>query len=209
MNAPMKKTASIGILILAGGQGSRMGGRDKGWVKIGDQAFVEQLLSGLKAQISTLDIDPYIVISANRNLQRYKALADWVISDQRSGYQGPLAGIESALATEPLQHVQRWIVCPVDTPILPEDYLASMLSLEADELGYLVHNQRHHYTHLSLPSSFKAELVEYLDAGRRSMKGLLFDREKVKPVLTQNQGFVLENINSLDHCLSNRLPKFA
>lgn len=202
-------SSDIGILILAGGQGSRMGGADKGWVEIAGKTLIQTLLDNLKIQCDEQGITPQIVISANRNIEAYEMLGHSVVIDQRSGYQGPLAGIEAALSTKRLESIKRWVVCPVDTPVLPESYLKSMLRLKAEEVGYLIHNQRHHYAHLSLPSSFQSELKVYMRSGQRSIKGLFLGSKKANPVVMQNDGFYIENINSLKSDCSHRFRQSA
>ena len=79
------------LIILAGGQGQRMGGADKGLVEVDGKPLVAHLLDNL------LPRPTRIVISANRNADRYQAWADQVVADRRDGFLGPLAGLEAAL----------------------------------------------------------------------------------------------------------------
>ena len=79
----------ISAIVLAGGQGRRVGGVDKGWLDYGGRPMIEHILARLKPQVDD------VVISCNRNLPRYAALAP-VIEDQYRGYLGPLAGISAA-----------------------------------------------------------------------------------------------------------------
>ena len=107
-------------LVLAGGRGSRMEGRDKGWIMWQGHPLIEHVLDRLKNQT----VPPHrITISANRNLDAYQQTGHVVLSDDRAGYLGPLAGIESALVRcrQPLL-----LVLPCDTPAIPFD-LAELL----------------------------------------------------------------------------------
>lgn len=83
--------ACCSILILAGGQGRRMGGRDKGWLQWRGRALIEHVQSLVRPLCDDL------IISCNRNQQAYAALADRLVSDSEPGYQGPLLGIIEAL----------------------------------------------------------------------------------------------------------------
>ncbi len=105
-------------LVLAGGQGQRMGGLDKGLQAYGTDALVAHVVRRLKPQVGTL------MISANRHLEDYRDYADEVISDAFADYAGPLAGMHAGL-----KHCRtRWLLtAPCDSPFLPDD-LASRLS---------------------------------------------------------------------------------
>ena len=83
--------AAITGVILAGGRGSRLLWQDKGLVNFKGKPLIEWILQGLQAQVGA------ILISANRNLAAYQAYTYPVISDDLSDFQGPLAGILSAM----------------------------------------------------------------------------------------------------------------
>lgn len=112
-------------LVLAGGRGQRMGGRDKGWQPHLGQPLVAHCLQRLQAQSWPL---AETLISANRNLAAYAALGHRVCADApdsknnplSSAFEGPMAGVRSGLAhcTTP------WLLCvPCDAPHLPLDLL--------------------------------------------------------------------------------------
>ncbi|HDO34129.1 MAG TPA: molybdenum cofactor guanylyltransferase MobA, partial [Chromatiales bacterium] len=71
----MADTAAITGLILAGGRARRMGGRDKGLIPLAGRPLVEHVLSALRPQVATL------LISANRNLARYRRCGVPVLPD--------------------------------------------------------------------------------------------------------------------------------
>src|SRR5437773_11308272 len=83
--------ADITGVILAGGRGSRMGGEDKGFVALNGSPMVAHVVTRLRPQVGDL------VISANRNQDRYRSFGARVVPDLIGGYQGPLAGIAAAL----------------------------------------------------------------------------------------------------------------
>lgn len=108
---PLQPLPICGV-ILAGGQGSRMGGQDKGWVVYEQQPLVQQIVNRLTPQVADL------IINANRNLEEYAALGFPVVSDIEAGFHGPLMGILSGLKAS----TQEWtLFVPCDGPFLPKD----------------------------------------------------------------------------------------
>ncbi len=96
--------------ILAGGQGWRMGGRDKGLLVHHGRALFEQVLERLRDQVDG------VLISANRHQSRYAESGFPVLADMQFAGSGPLAGIATLLAACPAP----WLLTvPVDAPLLP------------------------------------------------------------------------------------------
>ncbi|WP_058553744.1 molybdenum cofactor guanylyltransferase MobA [Thiohalocapsa sp. ML1] len=155
-------------LILAGGAGRRMGGRDKGLVTLDGRALVDWTAERLRPQVGRL------WISANRNAEQYAALAEHIVADRLDGFQGPLAGIAAALAVIETP----WLLtCPCDTPRLPVDLgarLAAALAADpAADLAIAADSQREHPLHALLPAHLAPNLDAYLAAGGRSVHGWL------------------------------------
>jgi molybdopterin-guanine dinucleotide biosynthesis protein A len=155
-------------LILAGGAGRRMGGRDKGLVEVEGRPLVAWTADALRPQAGRL------WISANRNAGRYAPLAERVIADRLDGFQGPLAGIAAALAVTE----STWLLtAPCDTPLLPADLgkrLAAALAAEpAADLAIAADTVRQHPLHALLPTRLAPGLDAYLAEGGRSVRGWL------------------------------------
>jgi molybdopterin-guanine dinucleotide biosynthesis protein A len=110
---------SVTGLILAGGQGSRMGGVDKGLIEWQGRPLVLHVAQRLAPQVDRL------MISANRNLERYSSFGWAVVADRTMGYDGPLAGLDAGLGacTTPLL-----AMVPCDAPHLPLDLVARLHS---------------------------------------------------------------------------------
>lgn len=114
---------TVAGLVLAGGRGSRMrASLPKPLLRLGDRVLAEHAA----ASLASLDT---ILVSAN-DLQAYEALGLPLVPDRRSGFAGPLAGLEAAafwLRTHrrPVTHV---LSVPGDTPFLPHDLLARLLA---------------------------------------------------------------------------------
>lgn len=113
MDSPIA-SEDITALILAGGQGSRMGGMDKGLQTFNGIALAQHSLNRLR---SGGGIGP-VAINANRNLAIYGSFGVPVWPDDLGGYAGPLAGFLSGLA-----HCETpfLLTVPCDTPLFPLD----------------------------------------------------------------------------------------
>ena len=110
--------ADITGLILAGGEGRRMGGADKGLIEFAGRPLIEHVIERLQPQVGTL------LISANRNLDAYRRYGFPVLTDQLEQRLGPLAGIQAGLQA----CTTSWLlVCPCDSPRLPLDLAQRMM----------------------------------------------------------------------------------
>ncbi|WP_238946327.1 molybdenum cofactor guanylyltransferase MobA [Vandammella animalimorsus] len=110
---PATTAARIGALILAGGQGRRMGGCNKGLQPLLGQPLAQHVVQALRPQVHS------IAISANADLPAYQALGlpVWPDAPQWQGL-GPLAGIASA-APHLAPDLDALLLVPCDTPLLP------------------------------------------------------------------------------------------
>lgn len=118
MNAGLGLVASdITGLILAGGQGRRMGGVDKGLQPFRGEPLVCHALRRLAPQVGA------VLINANRHLDTYATFGPRVVPDALPDYPGPLAGLLTGL-----NHCQTpWLVTvPCDAPYFPLDYVARL-----------------------------------------------------------------------------------
>jgi molybdopterin-guanine dinucleotide biosynthesis protein A len=109
MSAPHTDVTGV---VLAGGQGRRMGGVDKGWVALDGKPMVAHVLARLVPQVGE------VWINANQNLERYRALGHRVVADAVGGFAGPLAGLHAGLTVATTALV---VTVPCDSPFLPED----------------------------------------------------------------------------------------
>ncbi len=113
LNADVSITAGV----LAGGEGRRLAGADKGLVRWRGLPLVQHVLAALKPQSAAQ------LISANRNLDVYACFGVPVVRDGDGS--GPLAGLAALLAAA--QH--DWLLCvPCDAPLLPADLAARLLA---------------------------------------------------------------------------------
>lgn len=107
--------------VLAGGQGSRMGGVDKGLQLFQGQALAKRAAERLSPQVNK------VCINANRHLEDYRAWGLEVFPDKEQGFAGPLMGFLTGLQHCPTDWL---LVVPCDSPFFPLD-VASRLAAEA------------------------------------------------------------------------------
>ena len=135
-------------LILAGGQASRMGGVDKGLQTLAGKTLALHVLERLRPQVGQL------LISANRNLELYRAYGHPLVTDEGStaanaanaasarstAYAsagtavetgpkfetlGPLAGILAGMRAAGTSHL---LCVPCDVPYLPASLATGLLA---------------------------------------------------------------------------------
>lgn len=114
-------------MVLAGGQGSRMGGVDKGL-----QTFLGRPLA-LHAldRLRTSGLCHQLAVNANRNRAAYENLGATVWSDHPTDAPiGPLAGFLTGLTHCASAHL---VTVPCDTPRFPPDLVARLSRALIDE----------------------------------------------------------------------------
>jgi molybdenum cofactor guanylyltransferase len=114
---PIDAPAQITGLILAGGLGSRMGGRDKGLQLLAGRPLVAHVIDRLAPQVDAL------VINANRNEDAYRTFGYPVIPDDIEGFIGPLAGLSAGLKACKTPFLA---TAPCDSPFIPPDLVARL-----------------------------------------------------------------------------------
>jgi molybdopterin-guanine dinucleotide biosynthesis protein A len=122
---------NITAVILAGGQGSRLGGLDKGLVMLNQQPLIQHVITRIQPQVSK------IIISANRNHEEYAALQYPVYADDIKGYAGPLAGILKALQ---LCQTEWLLTIPADSPYIPLDLASTLANNISSKLIAIAHD---------------------------------------------------------------------
>jgi molybdopterin-guanine dinucleotide biosynthesis protein A len=154
--------ATVTGLVLAGGQARRMGGSDKGLVPLAGRPMVEHVIQALRPQVGS------ILLSANRNRERYASYGHPVIADDLGDYPGPLAGVAAALRHCTSEFL---VTVPCDAPLLPPDLVVRLLAAReaGDADAAVVHDGRRlQPVFLLLHSRVAPSLEAYLaDGGRR------------------------------------------
>jgi molybdenum cofactor guanylyltransferase len=147
------------VLLLAGGRGHRMGGRDKGLLEWQGRP----LIAWLHELVRPLTDD--LIISCNRNAEHYAQFADQLVQDEHQDFQGPLAGIRAGLKVARHAHL---LVLPCDAPRLDRALLEALLS-KAGEHPVIV-RQGDYWEPLFclIPTRLSASLEGAWQAGERS-----------------------------------------
>lgn len=112
-------------LILAGGQGRRMGNVDKGLELFRGKRLVDHVYERLAPQVGG------VIINANQNHDAYKTFGVRVVSDAIGNFAGPLAGLHAGLSVSRRPYLAS---VPCDSPFLPEN-LVERLMARLDESG--------------------------------------------------------------------------
>lgn len=176
-------------IILAGGQGRRMGGQDKGLVQLDGRPLYQHVLERLRPQV---DI---VMINANRNIDRYQLSGCRVVQDVFDGYPGPLAGIYSALVAIDGE----WAAfCSCDTPAVPLNFVEKLAEQRGEAPAVWVRSQsRDHPTLALIHRKMAVPLHDYLHAGERRLMHFLRDHGG-HAVQLDNDEAAFRNINTPD-----------
>jgi len=192
LSVPPAAPGSITGVVLAGGAGSRMGGADKGWIELGGRPLIEHVLHRFTPQVA------HTMISANRNVERYRALVPRVLVDDAPAgvYGGPLAGVRGGLAHAPTP----WVAfVPCDAPQLPRTLVARLAdAIEARGAAAAVARVqgRLQPVHCLLATALLGALDAHRAAGGASVQGWLHAVGAV-PV-DFDDALAFANLNSAD-----------
>ncbi len=154
---------SVTGVVLAGGQGSRMGGVDKGLQPFGGATMVEHVLERLRPQVDE------VLVNANRNPEVYAAFGHRVVSDEIEGFAGPLAGFERGLAHASGELV---VTVPCDSPFLPRDLVARLragLEREGAQVAVAKAAGQAHPVFCLMRRGVHGSLRDFLASGQRKI----------------------------------------
>lgn len=155
------------VLLLSGGQGRRMGGQDKGLIEWQGRP----LIAWMHELVRSMSDD--LIISCNRNADRYARWADQLVRDDVEGFPGPLAGIRAGLAT--MRH--NWLlVLPCDAPLIDLPLLTALREAAASQPGVPVmirHGEQWEPLFCCLPRSLADKVESAWESGERSPRRVL------------------------------------
>jgi molybdopterin-guanine dinucleotide biosynthesis protein A len=176
-------------LVLAGGQGRRMGSVDKGLVALQGQPLVRHVVARFAPQVDE------VLINANRNMAEYEALGYPVIRDHVQGYAGPLAGLHAGLmrAEHPLV-----ATVPCDSPFLPHDLVSRLnRDLEAHQADLAVARtlDQPHPVFALVRRSLLPHLARFLEGGGRKIDAWYASLKAVE-VNFDDEADAFRNINT-------------
>jgi len=183
--------AGVTGIILAGGQGRRMGGIDKGLVELDGKPMVQHVIERFAPQVDAL------VINANQNPERYGALGYDVVSDAVGGFAGPLAGLHAGLIVARTHLVA---TVPCDSPFLPADLVARLrrgLEGEDTQLAVARTFDQPHPVFCLVRHDVLAHLQAFLESGGRKIDAW-YATLRVTEVLFDDEADAFRNINTRD-----------
>jgi molybdopterin-guanine dinucleotide biosynthesis protein A len=174
-------------IVLAGGQGRRMGGVDKGLQLLHGKPMVAAVLARLKPQVDE------ILINANQNLEAYAKFGHRVVPDAIGGFAGPLAGLHAGLgmASHPLV-----LTAPCDSPFLPLDLFSRLRgAIKENDLAVAKTGDQPHPVFALVRTAVRKNLEEFLSGGGRKIDAW-YSTLKVIEVPFDDEADAFRNINT-------------
>jgi molybdopterin-guanine dinucleotide biosynthesis protein A len=176
-------------LILAGGQGRRMGSVDKGLQMLRGRPMVEWVIDRLKPQVDE------VLINANQNLEAYAQFGHRVVPDDIGGFAGPLAGLHAGLHAAGNELV---VTCPCDSPFLAADLVARLheaLRAHDADLAVARTGEQLHPVFSLVQRKVFAHLGQFLESGGRKIDAWYATLKTVE-VDFDDQALAFSNINT-------------
>lgn len=165
-----------------------MGQQDKGLLLFHQRPLVAYALTALAG------VTEDIFISANRNKAVYETFGYRVIADGRDGFDGPLAGILSAIDASGSEIL---LVVPCDSPRLQIRHLQRLLAALDDKTDIAVafDGVRLHSVIMAMKSYLRASLAAYLQSGERKLQYWI-NQHAIAKVDFSDEAHVFVNINT-------------
>ena len=176
-------------VILAGGQGRRMGSVDKGLKPLRGRPMVAWVIERFGPQVDEL------LINANQNVETYASLGYRIIPDEIAGFAGPLAGLHRGLSEAAHELVA---TAPCDSPFLPRDLivrLRSALDRENAQLAVARTGDQPHPVFCLCRKSVLPGLTEFLAGGGRKIDAW-YSKLKVAEVRFDDEAAAFSNVNT-------------
>ncbi len=176
-------------ILLAGGQGRRMGGVDKGLQPFRGKPLAQWAIERLAPQVGEL------IVNANQNREIYARFGYRVVADELGGFAGPLAGLHAGMNAARHDLVA---TAPCDSPFLPADLVARLrASLGAHDLAVAKTGSQPHPVFSLVRRAVLAHLGKFLAAGGRKIDAW-YATLKVVEVSFDDEADAFRNINTLE-----------
>lgn len=189
----MKPKLVITGIILAGGEGQRMGRKNKGLIPFNNLPLIHYVIQQLRPQLD------HIIISANEDISTYQNFGFPVISDQTEWQnKGPLAGILSTFPCIP-KDTDLILTVPCDTPFLPIHLVSTLTnalySQTEHEIAYAATPSQIHPSVFLYKPTINNQLAEHLRQQHYSLKSWIFKHNAIKTVFEDEHAFT--NMNDM------------
>ena len=176
-----------------------MGGVDKGLVELGGKPMVAHVLARLAPQVGD------VLVNANQNLDRYRALGYPVVPDAVGGFAGPLAGLHAGMTRACRDYV---VTVPCDSPFLPEDLvarLAAALDRQGAQLAVAKTFDQPHPVFALARRDLLPHLAAFLEGGGRKIDAW-YSALAVVEVEFDDKADAFRNINTADELSAAAKP---
>jgi len=182
-------SVAVSGVVLAGGQGRRMGGVDKGLQPLRGKPMAQWALERLAPQVAE------ILINCNQNLDAYARFGYRLVPDEIGGFAGPLAGLHASLkaAAHPLV-----VTVPCDSPFLPSDLVSRLHQhLKGKDLAVAKTGDQPHPVFSLVRKDVLANLEAFLRSGGRKIDAWYASLRTVE-VSFDDEADAFRNINTLE-----------
>ena len=180
----------VTAVILAGGKGSRLQGRDKGLLYWQQHRIIDTLLHQVAPHVAE------VLINANRNRSIYATYGYPVISDTMADFQGPLAGFASAMTQASYSHI---LTLPCDGPLITSEYVKRMCrtlpQLSPTKIAVAHDGKQLQPIHALIPVTLLDHLQNFLKSGERKTK-LWYTQHEILPIDFTDKPELFTNINT-------------
>lgn len=178
-------------VILAGGLGRRMNHQDKGLVLYNNIPLMHYAITAMLPVVTEL------FINANRHHAEYRAFGLPIIADQSPDFEGPLAGILTALC-----HISGEIllVSPCDSPLVQAHHLQKLVTILLEtqsEITVAFDGKQLQPVFLALKTTLKNNLDSYLKQGNRKIADWVKQQRFVEVDFSEDNAIFL-NLNTLE-----------
>jgi molybdopterin-guanine dinucleotide biosynthesis protein A len=177
-------------IVLAGGQGRRMGGADKALLPLAGKPLITHVIARFHPQVEDL------AISANGDPARLGFTGLSVLADHAAD-RGPMAGVLAGLDWAAAAGATALVTVAVDTPFLPED-LVPRLCLAAEDapegLAMAQSGGRDHPTFALWPVAMRGRVADFLASGEKASIRALADRHGAARAVFPEDG-AFDNLN--------------
>lgn len=150
-------------VVLSGGLSRRMGGQEKALLKLNGKAMICYTLERVAPQVDSL------IINTNRQTEQYSQLGYPIMGDRFGHFDGPLAGIYTALS-----HIRRpyLLVVPCDSPLVTDDLaerLYRAIQQSGGQMAVAHDGERLQPVFALIDIKLRASLKQYLESGQRKL----------------------------------------
>ena len=180
--------SNVTAVILSGGESSRMSGNDKGLLLFRNEPLISYVINTISGNVDS------ILVSANRSIDSYQKFGH-VVTDNLSGFQGPLAGILAALDVVSTEYL---LVLPCDSPFVNSliiNRLEGEMKKSKCDICVASDGKTMQPVFSLVRSSLRDNLSDYLKTGERKLRSWYESNDTVQVDFSDHKDMFI-NLNS-------------